>query len=101
MYFGLYGKLVAKAGQAEQVTAILQRNLEELRQAGCLLYLINRQQDQPDTLWVTEVWQSSEHHRASLQLPEVRAAIGDAMPLLTGEFDQIKLETLGGLGMPA
>ncbi|GAA0528798.1 hypothetical protein GCM10009533_30080 [Saccharopolyspora spinosporotrichia] len=36
--------------------------------------------------WVTEVWKSKEHHTASLELPEVKEAIGKAMPLLTGEF---------------
>ena len=100
MYFGLYGKLVAKTGQAAQVVQILQRNLEALKEAGCLLYIVNQQQDQPDVIWVTEAWQSSEHHQASLQLPEVRAAIAEAMPLLSGEFDQVKLDTLGGLGLP-
>jgi quinol monooxygenase YgiN len=37
-----------------------------------------------ETIWVTEVWQTKAHHDASLQLPQVKAAIGRAMPMLTG-----------------
>jgi quinol monooxygenase YgiN len=48
---------------------------------------------------VNEVWQSKEHHDASLHLPEARAAIGKAMPLLTGEFTQQELTVVGGLGL--
>ncbi|WP_108124115.1 putative quinol monooxygenase [Saccharospirillum mangrovi] len=99
MYFGLYGKLVAKPGEADRVIEILNRNLDALSEVGCLLYVINQQADALETIWVTEVWLSSEHHEASLQLPEVRAAINEAMPLLTGEFDQVRLSTMGGLGL--
>ena len=38
-----------------------------------------------DRIHVMEVWESKEHHDASLQLPETRAAIAQAMPMLTGE----------------
>ncbi|MGW3917210.1 hypothetical protein ACWEBX_37820 [Streptomyces sp. NPDC005070] len=51
------------------------------------------------TIWVTEVWQSKDHHDASLELPEANAAIGKAMPLLTGEFTRQELSVAGGLGL--
>jgi quinol monooxygenase YgiN len=47
-----------------------------------------------------EVWASRNAHRASLQLPETRQAIAEAMPLLTGEFQSIGLDVIGGLGLP-
>jgi quinol monooxygenase YgiN len=47
------------------------------------------------------VWESREAHRASLQLPETRQAITEAMPLLTGEFQSIELDVVGGLGLPS
>ncbi|HEX5405115.1 MAG TPA: hypothetical protein VFX16_22775 [Pseudonocardiaceae bacterium] len=49
-----------------------------------------------NVIWVTEVWQSKEHHEASLRLPETQAAIAAAMPLLTGEFTRQELMIVGG-----
>ncbi|MER6073698.1 hypothetical protein ABT187_33665 [Streptomyces sp. NPDC001817] len=51
------------------------------------------------TVWVPEVWRSREHHDASLQLPEARAAIARAMPMLTGGFTKQELAIAGGLGL--
>jgi hypothetical protein len=36
-----------------------------------------------------------------LQLPGVKQAIAEAMPMLTGEFEQIEFDVVGGLGLPA
>jgi quinol monooxygenase YgiN len=49
-----------------------------------------------EVIWVTEVWKSAESHAASLKLPTVKEAISEAMPSLTGEFDQIQLSVVGG-----
>lgn len=100
MRYGRYGKMVTKPGKRDAVVAILRRNLEALRAAGCLLYVINHDAEDENAIWVTEVWESAESHAASLQLPAVREAIGEAMPLLTGEFEQVELSVVGGLGFP-
>jgi hypothetical protein len=39
--------------------------------------------------------------QASLELPETRAAIGRAMPMLTAEFARQELSVVGGLGVTA
>ena len=52
-----------------------------------------------DTIRVSEIWESKEHHDASLQLPDTKAAIGKAMPMLTGEFTSQELTVVGGLGV--
>jgi quinol monooxygenase YgiN len=100
MRHGLYAKLIAKPGQRDAVVAILQRCLDELKSAGCLLYIINHAADHPDVIWITEVWESPQKQEASLQLPAVKAAIAEAMPMLTGEFEQVRLSVVGGLGLP-
>ena len=41
-------------------------------------------EDEPDTVFVAELWESAEAHRASLSLPSVQAAIAEARPLLSG-----------------
>lgn len=100
MYYGLFGKMVTKPGKRDAVVAILQRNLDALGDAGCLLYVINHDVEDENAIWVTEVWESADHHAASLELPTVREAIAEAMPLLTGEFEQVELSVVGGLGLP-
>lgn len=99
MRFGLYSKLVAKPGQRDALVAILLAGVDGLRAHGCELYVVNLAVDNPDAVWVTEVWASKDAHRASLQLPETKQAIAEAMPLLTGEFDGIELSVVGGLGV--
>jgi quinol monooxygenase YgiN len=45
------------------------------------------------------VWESKSHHDASLQLPETKAAITQAMPMLTGEFTGLEFTVQGGAGV--
>ncbi len=53
--------------------------------------------DNDTTIWVTESWQSKQHHEASLELPETKTAIDKAMPMLTGQFTGHELTVMGGL----
>ncbi|MFC5925812.1 putative quinol monooxygenase [Micromonospora vulcania] len=86
-------------GHRDDVVAILLSGVDGLREAGCDLYVVSVSTTDDVTIWVSEVWQSKEHHAASLQLPETRAAIGKAMPMLTGEFTGQELTVAGGLGV--
>jgi quinol monooxygenase YgiN len=71
--------------------------VDGLREVGCRLYVVGVSETDPDLIWVNEVWESKDHHAASLQLPETRAAIARAMPMLTGEFTGQELTVAGGL----
>lgn len=70
----------------DKVVAILTRRNAQLDDAGCLLYEVGTNEDEPDTVYVAELWTSPEAHQASLQLESVRAAIAEAMPLLSGQM---------------
>ena len=99
MLYGHSGTMRARPGQRDQVIAILLRGADGLRAAGCRLFVVGTLDDDPDLISVYEVWESQEHHQASLQLPEVRAAIAEAMPMLTGEFTSQQTAIVGGLGV--
>jgi quinol monooxygenase YgiN len=101
MRYGVFVKMTARAGKRDAVVALLMRGVEGLRAIGCDLYVVNLAPDNPDVVSVFEVWGSREAHRASLQLPGVKQAIAEAMPMLTGEFEQIEFDVVGGLGLPA
>ncbi|TYC22450.1 antibiotic biosynthesis monooxygenase [Micromonospora sp. MP36] len=99
MSYGYIGSMEAKPGHRDDVVAILLSGVDGLRQAGCELYAVGVSNTDDVTIWVSEVWQSKEHHDASLTLPETRAAIARAMPMLTGEFTSQELTMAGGLGI--
>jgi quinol monooxygenase YgiN len=86
-------------GRRDEVVAILLRDVEGLREAGCDAYIVSVSDDDEDAIHVMEVWRSAEQHKASLELPAVKAAIGEAMPMLTGEFASRELTVAGGLGL--
>lgn len=99
--YGLHGSLKASSGNGTALANILLRAAKLVSTApGCLLYLISLDESQPDTVWITEAWENQHSHDESLKNPEVRALIGEAMPLLDGTpLPGQKLEILGGHGI--
>jgi quinol monooxygenase YgiN len=95
MNFVNIGSLGAKPGKRDDVIAILTRSNPELAAAGCLLYEVGAVETDPDTVHVAELWTSAEAHLASLQLPSVRAAIAEAMPLLSGQMSGDRFASSG------
>jgi quinol monooxygenase YgiN len=95
--YGYLATMRTKAGHRDDVVQILLSGVDGLREVGCQLYLVGVSDTDPELIWVTEVWESKRHHDDSLQLPETRAAIARAMPMLTGEFTGQELTIAGGL----
>ena len=95
--YGLIGRILAVPGKRDELAAILVPG--EGGMPGCLSYVVANDPGNPDALWVTEVWDSAESHRASLQLPEVQAAIARGRPLIAGFDNRHETEVLGGIGV--
>jgi len=95
--YGYLATMRTTAGNRDKVVGILLSGVDGLRAAGCQVYAVSVSDTDPDLIWVSEVWHSKEHHDASLQLPETKAAIAQAMPMLTGEFTGQELTVAGGL----
>jgi quinol monooxygenase YgiN len=66
---------------------------------GCLSYDHRDRSVGSDALWITEVWDSQESHRASLKLPSVQDAIAKGRPLIAGFSNRVETEPLGGHGL--
>ncbi|HTA01632.1 MAG TPA: putative quinol monooxygenase [Streptosporangiaceae bacterium] len=101
MPYGYIGSMRTRQGHRDEVIEILLGGAEGLREAGCQLYAVGTDEADAAVIWVSEIWGSREEHDASLQLPETKAAIGRAMPLLTGEFTRQEVNVVGGLGVAA
>ena len=101
MTFANVGTLGATPGRRDELVAHLTRFTPSLAEAGCLLYEVGVSDDEPDTVFVAELWTSQDAHRASLQLPEVQAAIAEARPLLSGRFGGFTFDVVGSPLRPA
>jgi len=93
--FANVGTLGAVPGRRDALVAHLTARSESLAAAGCLLYEVGVADEHPDTVFVMELWTSPQAHRASLDLPEVRASIAEARPLLSGEFGGFRFDVVG------
>lgn len=82
--FGLIGKMRAQPGKRADLIAILAEGTGMM--PGCHHYIVMEDAAEPDSIWITEVWDDEASHRASLQLPSVQAAIAKGRPLIAG-FD--------------
>ena len=99
MTYGCIASMRTQPGSRDEVVSILLSAADGLREAGCDLYVVGLSHDDDVTIWVTEVWQTKEHHDASLELPEAKSAISKARPMLTGEFTKQELSVPGGMGL--
>jgi quinol monooxygenase YgiN len=96
-----YGKATAKPGRGGELAEILLAAAAELEDdPGCEIYLINRQADQPDVIWVTELWRSQADLDASLEHIRGSSSVAAAMALVD-DWQMIELDPLGGKGAGA
>jgi quinol monooxygenase YgiN len=97
--YGLIGKMKVAAGQRQALIAIL---LEGIRgMPGCLSYVVAEDATDGDAIWITEVWDSPESHKASLSLPAVQQAIARGRPLIAGFGERFETRPIGGQGLPS
>lgn len=95
--YGLIGKMRAKPGEREALIRIILQSCDTM--PGCLSYVVARDLGDADVIWVTEVWDNEESHKASLALPAVQAAIASARPIVAGFESHVVTQPVGGLGL--
>lgn len=95
--YGLIGKFTAADGKRDELISYLLEGLRDM--PGCLSYVVAKAPEDEVTIWVTEVWNSAEHHQGSLQLPQVQTAIAKARPIIAGMERVTETEVIGGIGL--
>jgi reactive intermediate/imine deaminase len=95
--YGLIGKMVATPGNRDALAGIIMNGAGTM--PGCLSYVVAKDPRDVDALWITEVWDSAESHKASLSLPRVREAIAKGRPLIASFGDTVVSEPIGGHGL--
>jgi len=71
--YGLIGKMTTVAGKRDELISILLGGVGGM--PGCLSYVVAKDPADANAIWITEVWDSEQSHKASLSLPAVKQAI--------------------------
>jgi len=101
MFHVLLNRLTAKPDQRQRVVEILLESGKLFDDnPACLLYLVSEASDDPNLVWVIDLWTNQEAHTEALKAPELRQFVEQAMPLLEGMPEQIVVRPIGGKGMP-
>jgi len=97
---GIYVRFHALPGRGDELVARLLTGIDELGpMPACELCLVNRPPDNPDVVYVTEVWSSQAEHEAFAALDEVQAFIHE-VHALAAEPPQVTYVTpVGGVGL--
>jgi len=95
--YGLIGSFKAAPGRRSELVAILLGDVGPM--PGCKSYVVAEDPADTDTLWVTEVWDNSDSHKASMEIPAVKAAVARAMPLIASFGEHREVHVVGGHGL--
>jgi quinol monooxygenase YgiN len=81
--FSVYGRMTALPGRRDEVVAVL---LDGFRASGggLLSYSINTALDDPNTVWLTQLWIDKEAHDTTTRSEPVAAVSSRIPPLLAG-----------------
>ena len=100
MTYGLFGKMTAIAGKGDALADHLLQAAEALAAVPeCRLYVVSRDAEDADSVWVMESWDSKDAHQASLELQAVRDLIASARPILHAVGERFELRPVGGKGL--
>ncbi|MGP4039946.1 putative quinol monooxygenase [Gracilibacillus sp. D59] len=98
--FGLFGKFTVKEGQRDTLVDFLMEASDSMESLDdCEVYLVSITDDEPNSVYVYEVWSDENTHQASLSLEETQTLIKRAKPIITGVERISTLKTLGGKGV--
>lgn len=80
--YGLIVRLTAAAGRRADLIRLM-RGEDSASVPGCLSFIVAEDATDEEVLWITEVWESQEHHEASLKRPLVQGALTSIDTLIT------------------
>ena len=97
---GRYVRMVARDGQGPELAQALLRVAAGMAEApGCQAYVVNAAPDEPETVWVTEVWADARSSDDALNRDLGEAGLGAVLELLAQAPEYIEVSPLGGPGL--
>ncbi len=91
--FGQHTKIRARPGKRDALLAKFTEAAEmQHENPACELTLVCASPDDPDVVFLTEVWASEEEHERARTSPEVQAWAKDMPELVDGPRDSTRLD---------
>jgi quinol monooxygenase YgiN len=91
--FGQHTRIRAREGKHDALLAKFTEAAEmQHHNPACELTLVSASPDDPDTVFLTEVWTSEEEHERARTSPEVQAWAKDMPELVDGAPDTTRLD---------
>jgi quinol monooxygenase YgiN len=98
--YGCYVKFTARPGERDALVELLLGAASLVESApGCRIYLINTSQDDPDVVWVTEVWDNESDAQAPLRQEGTQERIQRVLLLLARSPERTIIQPVGGKGL--
>ena len=98
--YSLFGKFTVQEGKRDTMVEILLEAAESMADfKECEVYLVNISPDEPNSVYVYEVWSNEEAHQGSLTLEATQKLIQRAKPIIAGMERISTLKTIGGKGV--
>lgn len=95
--FCIYGKLTARTGKVDELLGYMQEVVAEMEKLeSCFCYLLGKSEQEPDSLFIYEVWENEAAHDASLTLDVFKDLIAKARPIIAGMENMDSLTIVGG-----
>jgi quinol monooxygenase YgiN len=83
--FSVYGRMTARPGRRDELIALLHEGFRAGGDgSGLLTYSINTVPDDPDTMWMTQLWVDKDAHDTTTRSAAVAAVSSRLPPLLAG-----------------
>ena len=80
--YGLIAHINIVDGKRDELVDILRKGTASM--PGCQNYVIACDPNNPNAIWITEIWDTKESHAASLNLPQVQSAISQGQTMIPG-----------------
>jgi len=97
MNYVLINKMISKPGKRQEVIDILTESGKAFDNVpACLLYLVSESVDDPNVIWIQDVWTNKADHEALMKSESMQNFIKKAMPLLAGMPEQYEIKPVAG-----
>ena len=95
--YGLGGKIVAIPNKRDELVTILIKGSRKM--PGNKVYIVSKDNNDPNGVFVIEAWDSKESHQNSLKLESVQSAIAERKPLIANFESYTEITRIGGTGI--
>ncbi len=95
--FGLIVKFITHDGRRDEFIDIMSGGFQNME--GCHSYILAADPAEDAAVWVTEIWDTSESHSASMASARIKEVISRAKPLMVRRDLRVVTEPRGGQGL--